>query len=567
MVGLEDNLLTALLGGEAVDRETALQVPTVAGGIDLIAGLIAGTPIKLYREHDGETEEVRDDYRLRLLCDETGDTLNANEFWRAMVRDYYLGKGGYAYINKRRGKIESLHYVDERRVSIIRNDDPIFKDFDIVVKGRTYRPFEFLRVLRNTRDGAEGCPITTESSELIDVAYQSLLFEARLVKKGGNKRGFLKSSKHLTEPSLEALKAGFGRMYNNNTENVVVLNDGLDFQETSNTSVEMQLNENKLSNAREFAKIFHVSPEAMTGQAGSNDISSLAKLAAIPLMVTIQCALNRDLLLEKEKGTYYWAFDTKELLKGDMRERFAAYREAIEGNFMQVDEVRYAEDLKPLGLTWIRLGLDDVLYDPRTKTIYTPNTNKTGVMGEAALREEPGGDMIEPRANPNHDPHSGQFISGPGGLTGGGKADKLQSSEKEEKSPKNSQPEWDKKTAEKPFDYFEMAGRPSNMPVHWKPKHFSSRLTKEQHEKHMDSVGAKTLDEYEQKAIDFIMSPRGAHGDAYITKSGRIGRYDYDTKEFAVAYVGKNVVATYWRLDKKDHSYWEGEKVAYGKGK
>lgn len=428
-VGFEDNLLTALLGGESVDRETALQVPTVAGGIDLIAGLIAGTPIKLYREQNGETEEVRDDYRLRLLGDETGDTLNANEFWRAMVRDYYLGKGGYAYINKRRGKIESLHYVDERRVSIVRNDDPIFKDFDIVVNGRIYRPFEFLRVLRNTRDGAEGCPITTESAGLIDVAYQSLLFEARLVKKGGNKRGFLKSSKHLTEDSLAALKTGFGRMYNNNTENVVVLNDGLDFQETSNTSVEMQLNENKLSNAREFAKIFHVSPEAMTGQAGSNDISSLAKLAAIPLMATIQCALNRDLLLEKEKGTYYWAFDTKELLKGDMRERFAAYREAIEGNFMQVDEVRYAEDLKPLGLTWIRLGLDDVLYDPRTKTIYTPNTNKMAgleeaaspIFGEAALRGEPDGDMIESRTNPNHDPHSGRFTSGSGVAGASGK--------------------------------------------------------------------------------------------------------------------------------------------------
>ena len=78
------------------------------------------------------------------------------------------------------------------------------------------------------------------------------------------------------------------------------------------------------------------------------------------------------------------------------------------------------------------LGLDDVLYDPRTKTIYTPNTNKTGVMGEAALREEPDGDMIEPRANPNHDPHNGRFTSGSGGLTGSGKADK---SEKEESKP------------------------------------------------------------------------------------------------------------------------------------
>ena len=105
-------------------------------------------------------------------------------------------------------------------------------------------------------------------------------------------------------------------------------------------------------------------------------------------MVSIQCALNRDFLLEKEKGIYYWAFDTKELLKGDMKERFDAYKTALDANFMQIDEVRYAEDLEPLGLSWVKLGLQDVLYDPKTKRIYTPNTNKTSTMEEQPLETE-----------------------------------------------------------------------------------------------------------------------------------------------------------------------------------
>lgn len=64
-----------------------------------------------------------------------------------------------------------------------------------------------------------------------------------------------------------------------------------------------------------------------------------------------------------------------------MRERFEAYRTALDSNFMQIDEVRYAEDLEPLGLSWIKLGLQDVLYDPRTKQVYTPNTNQTSALG------------------------------------------------------------------------------------------------------------------------------------------------------------------------------------------
>lgn len=54
---------------------------------------------------------------------------------------------------------------------------------------------------------------------------------------------------------------------------------------------------------------------------------------------------------------------------------------------MQVDEVRYKEDLAPLGLRWIKLGLNDVRYNPETKQIYTPNTNKTGTMGETSAED------------------------------------------------------------------------------------------------------------------------------------------------------------------------------------
>lgn len=396
-VQYEDQLLRALLGGGEVTKEMALQVPTVAGGIDLIASIIASTPIKLYRDVNGRAEEVKDDPRLRLLNDETGDTLDANQFWHAIVRDYYVGKGGYAYIRRDRGQVKSLHYVDEAQIAIQRNLDPIFKSYDLLVRGRRYYPFEFLKILRNTKDGMQGVPITEESSKLIEVAYQSLCYELYIVKKGGNKKGFLKAKKKLDDTAMAQLKESFSRIYSNSSDNVVVLNDGIEFQESSNTSVEMQLNENKTTNAAEFAKIFHVSPDVMGGK--TSDTAGLAKLAAIPLMTKIQCALNRDLLLETEKGTFYWAFDTKELLKGSMKERFEAYKTALDGNFMQIDEVRYQEDMEPLGLTWIKLGLDTVLYDPKTKTIYTPNTDKASQIKEKKMAPPEG----EPEGGENKD--------------------------------------------------------------------------------------------------------------------------------------------------------------------
>lgn len=389
-VQIEDSLLKALIGSGNVTREMALQVPTIAGAIDLIGNVVASTPIKLYREGDQKAEEIRDDPRLRILNDETGDTLDANQFWKAITRDYFLGKGGYAYIQKTNGAFSGLYYVEESRISIQKSSDPIFKDFNILVEGQSYMPFHFLKILRNTRDGASGVPITEENSKLIEAAYAAIVFERNMVRRGGSKRGYLKSEKRLMQSDLDTLRDAFARMYGgDDSDAFVVLNAGVDFQEAANTSVEMQLNENKTTNAAEFAKLFHISTNAISGKADENDTASLAKLAAIPLMTTIQCALNKDFLLEKEKGKLYFAFDTKELLKGDMKSRFDAYKTALDANFMQIDEVRFAEDMEPLGLNWIRIGLDDVLYNPKTGSIYTPNTDRLSTMSARSKREAP----------------------------------------------------------------------------------------------------------------------------------------------------------------------------------
>jgi len=144
-------------------------------------------------------------------------------------------------------------------------------------------------------------------------------------------------------------------------------------------------------------------------------VATLAKLATIPLMKAITSVLNRDLLLEKEKDTYYFAFDTKELLKGDMKSRFDAYKVALDANFMQIDEVRYMEDLEELGFNWIRMGLQDVLYNPQTGDIFTMNTGKMENLQGVSLKQMEENGKTESRANPNHDPKTGRFTSDSGG--------------------------------------------------------------------------------------------------------------------------------------------------------
>ena len=66
----------------------------------------------------------------------------------------------------------------------------------------------------------------------------------------------------------------------------------------------MQLNENKESNSSELCKIFNVPVNIIKGTATSQEYSNAFKLAVMTVLKTIECALNKDLLLEKEKKVF-----------------------------------------------------------------------------------------------------------------------------------------------------------------------------------------------------------------------------------------------------------------------
>ena len=367
----DDLILKSFLSEDTICEREAMNIPAVSRCVNLIADTVSMIPIKLYKEEflDGKRKTVEvEDERCDLFNLDTKDTLDGVQFKRALVKDYLLFGGAYAYINKRRNTVKSLNYVSFENVHIIENFDPIFKDYNILIGGQSYKPFEFLKVLRSTKDGANGLGIINQNQELLKVAYLTLKFEQNLVSTGGSKKGFIKSEKKITKEAMDSLKRAWRELYCNTENNVIVLNDNLDFKEASNTSTEMQLNENKNSINNSILDIFGVPTDW--------NWETFIKTAVMPILSSIECALNRDLLLEKEKKSFYFAFDTKEITKGDIKTRFEAYKTALDSNLMQIDECRYMEDLEPLGLNFIKLGLQDVLFNPETKEIYTPNTNK-----------------------------------------------------------------------------------------------------------------------------------------------------------------------------------------------
>lgn len=366
------------LSGE-ITREAALEIPTVSACISKISDTISGLPVKLYKKTDGKVTEITDDSRLKLLNGETGDTLSTADMWKAAIADYYLGSGAWIYINSDGIRIKSLHYVSDSCISFMQNADPIFKAYKVLAGGRQYYDFQFLKLLRKTHDGYTNIPIQKDNPTILSAAYNALKLENSIALNGGCKSGFLKSKNRLSAEAINSIKSGYSRIYNNSDtkEKMVVLNEGIDFQEISSTSVEMQMNEIKKTNSIEICKIFGFPHTVIDGGATSEDKKSFISVI-ISIVNEIETALDTYLLLESEKSAgYYFVLDTKELTRGSILERYQAYEIALKNRFLQVDEIRKEEDYESLGFNFVTLGLGDVLLNPATKEIYTPNTNQT----------------------------------------------------------------------------------------------------------------------------------------------------------------------------------------------
>lgn len=387
-----DVLLQTLLKSETINKNKALSIPAVSSAVDRISNLVAMLPVKLYRkEKDGDNKykvvEVLNDPRTKLLNQDTKDTLDTFQLKKAIARDYLMEKGAYVFIEKNLNEFKSIRYVEPDNIQILKNYDPIFRDIKYEINGRQYETYNFLTILRNTTDGATGKSIVNEISKSLETSFTTIMYELGLVKKGGGKKGFLSSKRRIGDEEMKKLKRAWDSYYGKEgiEENVVILNDGIEFKEGASSTVELQMNERKKSLKEDINDVFHI----------SSKYDETIKDAVMPIISAIESALNRNFLLESEKEVFYFAFDTKKITRGSLKERYEAYKIASDTGWLGTNEIRSEEDYDAIdGFDVIKLNLGNVLYDTKSKTFYTPNTGEVLDVQKKKL----GGDTNENRS-------------------------------------------------------------------------------------------------------------------------------------------------------------------------
>ena len=360
--------------------------PVVIDSINFISDMIASMPIKLYRKKSKDIVEIKDDIRIFLLNCDTRENLSGYQFKNRMVMDYFLSGNGYAYIKKRGSDYLGLAYIQEPIYFTTVNSESILnKKYYTTINGQRYNSYDFIKLLRNTRDGVAGYSIISGIKNAIDACNNYIYKSCTTAARGGIPPGFWEIP-HLVKPRAQKLegkiqkaagasndseaeiKEGLKDQYLSSGKKVgaiTILNGGVKFFPLVSTDSEGTLFEAIKILNDQICNIFHI----------KSDFYMTFKEAIYPVMKAFEAALTMDLLTDEEKGEgKFFKFDSTELLKADAKERYEAYKTAISAGFMQRSEVRDIEGLpNKKGLDYFSVSLGDSAVRA-DGSIYTPNT-------------------------------------------------------------------------------------------------------------------------------------------------------------------------------------------------
>lgn len=358
--------------GTTITRQQAMSIPVVTKSVTWIASAIAALPIKMYTKTDSGYQEVYDDYRLPLLNDYSGNGMIANDLKRQVLTDLLLDGNGYAYISKKGNKITKLSYIPTNRLTYTESVDTIDKIVNVWVDGHPVQDYNIFRLVNNSKNGISGIGFVSDCQDLLSTVLSSLQYENSSIS-SGVRRGFLKSKSKLDPDKMNELRRAWKKLTTPNQSDVLVLNAGIEFEDASSTATESQLSQNKVINMHQILAYFGLPTNFFEG-VNSDAYLTAVRIAILPLVKQLTNALNNYMLLESEKSNLKFEIDTSDLLRINANERFAAYQTGLQSGILTIDEVRRMENLPVLDMSYLKLGLGDVLYNITDGKIFVPNT-------------------------------------------------------------------------------------------------------------------------------------------------------------------------------------------------
>lgn len=340
-----------------VGLENAQTISAVWNANLQISQDIATFPIRLYQRKGMDKKEISSHPILDILNYQPNGAQSAHALRRSNVSQYNLRGNLLTYAKPKRGGYELiLMNPDKSRVKISSRGNKFFDMCSYLHEGGEYEykdipSYRVLHVPNHCMSGYWGIDVIENFRNLLGLTLSHEKYNSSYYKNNAAASGILKVPVNLKEGDNERYRKEFTEKIKSG---IVVLGAGMEYQNVSITPEQSQFLQSRKFSIEEVARMFNMPLHKIKSldRATNNNIEHQSKEyyqdTLQPILIQIECEYKKLLTDEEIKMGYYFQHDMDEILRADVKTRWAAYGLASTHKIMKRNEIRAKEGLEPL---------------------------------------------------------------------------------------------------------------------------------------------------------------------------------------------------------------------------
>ena len=351
--------------GKNVNEFTAMQTTAVYSCVRILSEALASLPLHVYRYSQGGKERVYDHPLYHILHDEPNSEMTSFVFRETLMSHLLIWGNAYAQvIRDGAGRVVALYPLLPNKMEVWRDkngeifytysrnsdENPNFKDYGCVVLRRQ----DVLHIPGLGFDGLVGYSPIAMAKNAVGMTLACEEYGASFFANGANPGGVLEHPGVLKDP--KKVRDSWNDVYRgtNNAHKVAVLEEGMKYQQIGIPPEEAQFLETRKFQINEISRLYRIPPH-MVGDLEKSSFSNIeqqslefVKYTLDPWVIRWEQALQRSLLLPREKTEYFIKLNVDGLLRGDYQSRMNGYSIARQNGWLSANDIREMEDMNPI---------------------------------------------------------------------------------------------------------------------------------------------------------------------------------------------------------------------------
>lgn len=346
--------------GIPVGRSEAVAIPAVWACVRLISETMASLPLALYRSTADGKERATDHPLYGLLHDQP-NPVATSFLWRETGQAHAMLVGNhYSQIIKDRGLYPTqLWPLDPECMTVIPGGGTLRYLYRVSgAPDVALMRDDVLHVPGLGWDGVKGMSVIAHHAQTLGAAIAGDRYAAEFFGNSSRPDGFITMAGSLKDASAQRrMQQSWDEAHGawGNKHRTAILEQGAEWKPMTIPPEQAQFIEARKLSRQEVASIFRVPPHLIGdvdrstswGTGIEQQTIGFVVYTLMPWLVRWEQCLNQQLLMPEERDRYYFKFELKGLLRGDMAARTSFYNAMLDRGVFHADDVLELEDMNP----------------------------------------------------------------------------------------------------------------------------------------------------------------------------------------------------------------------------